>query len=113
VGPLAPTRDFIDVRDVAAALVTIAERAAPGSVVNVASGVGVSVRDVLRELVRIANVEVTLIERRDTLAGVSRCVADITRLKQLGFRPAYSIEQSLRDLVEWYQQLETAGQRHI
>jgi GDP-4-dehydro-6-deoxy-D-mannose reductase len=113
MGPLEPTRDFIDVRDVAAALVTIAERAAPGSVINVASGLEVSVRDLLRALVRIANVEVTLIERGDTVAGVSRCVADVARLRQLGFHSAYPLEQSLRDLVEWYQQLATGLQRHV
>jgi NDP-hexose 4-ketoreductase len=103
VGPLAPTRDFIDVRDVAVALATIAQRAEPRSVLNVASGVEISVRDVLRDLVRIANVEVTLTERADIRAGVSRCVADVTRLKALGFRAAYPLEQSLRDLVEWYE----------
>lgn len=104
VGPLAPTRDFIDVRDVAAALRLAADRAAPGSVVNVASGVEVSVGDVLGALVRIANVEVRIVERGEVAAGVARSVADVGRLRQLGFEPAYPLEQSLRDLLEWYRQ---------
>ncbi|MGE5049173.1 MAG: NAD-dependent epimerase/dehydratase family protein [Deltaproteobacteria bacterium] len=104
VGPLAPTRDFIDVRDVAAALRLVADRAAPGSAVNVASGVEVSIRDVLGALVRIANVEVRLVEQGEVAAGVARCVADVNRLRQLGFESMYRLEQSLRDLLEWYRQ---------
>jgi nucleoside-diphosphate-sugar epimerase len=106
VGPLGPTRDFIDVRDVAAALLVAAERAEPGSAINVASGLEISVRDVLSAMVRAANVEVRILEQGEVPAGVSRSVADVTRLQQLGFVPAYGIEQSLRDLIEWYRQLD-------
>jgi GDP-4-dehydro-6-deoxy-D-mannose reductase len=111
VGPLTPTRDFIDVRDVAAALRLAADRAAPGSVVNVASGLEVSIGDVVSTLLRIANVEVRIIERSDVAAGVARSVAEVTRLRQLGFEPAYGMEQSLRDLIEWYRQLNAPPPR--
>ena len=106
VGPLGPTRDFIDVRDVAAALLVAADRGEPGSAINVASGLEVSIREVLSAMVRAANVEVSLVEQGEVAAGVSRSVADVTRLRQLGFQPAYGMEQSLRDLMEWYRQLD-------
>ncbi len=115
-GPLGPTRDFIDVRDVAAALLLAAERAEPGSAFNVASGVEISVRDVLSAMVRAANVEVRILEQGEIAAGVSRSVADVTRLQRLGFVRAYGIEQSLRDLLEWYRQLDappSADQRGV
>jgi nucleoside-diphosphate-sugar epimerase len=116
VGPLAPTRDFIDVRDVAAALALAADRAEPRSALNVASGVEVSVRDVLSAIVRAANVEVRIVEQGDVAAGVSRSVADVTRLQRLGFVAVYPIDQSLRDLFHWYQQLDApppADQRGV
>ena len=106
VGPLRPTRDFIDVRDVGAALLLAADRAAPGTTVNVASGVEISVGEVLSTLVRLANVEVRVVERDDVAPGVPRSVADVTRLRQLGFQPLHGIERSLRDLVEWYRDLD-------
>ena len=109
VGPLSPTRDFIDVRDVAAALLFAADRAAPGSIVNVASGVETSVGEVLSALVRAANVEIAIVERGGVAAGVGRSVADVSRLRQLGFQPAFSIEQSLGDLVDWYRQVDAPG----
>lgn len=111
VGPLGPTRDFVDVRDVAAALLLLADRGDPGSAVNVASGLEVSIREVLSELVRAANVEVRIVEQRDVAAGVLRSVADVTRLRQLGFQPVYGMQQSLRDLVEWYRQLDAPPPR--
>jgi nucleoside-diphosphate-sugar epimerase len=102
VGPLGPTRDFIDVRDAAAALRLAADRAAPAAAINVASGVEISIRDLLSMLVRVANVEVEVVERGEVAPGVARCIADVTRLRQLGFAPRYLLEQSLRDLLESY-----------
>jgi nucleoside-diphosphate-sugar epimerase len=106
VGPLAPTRDFVDVRDVAAALRLAADRAAPGSILNVASGVETSVGEVLSALVRAANVEIAIVERGGVAAGVDRNVADISRLRQLGFQPAHRVEQSLGDLLDWYRRAD-------
>jgi nucleoside-diphosphate-sugar epimerase len=97
-GPLSPTRDFLDVRDVAAALIVLSQRASSGNVVNVASGNETSIGEVLSQLVQAANREVTIVEQTDLSPGVSRSVADVTRLRALGFKPAYSLEQSLADL---------------
>jgi nucleoside-diphosphate-sugar epimerase len=102
VGPLAPTRDFVDVRDVAAALIVLANRAPPGAVVNVASGVEVAIREVVSALVRAAGVEAHVVEGPGVAAGVLRSVADVTRLRQLGFRGAYSLDHSLRTVFESY-----------
>ena len=32
---------------------------------------------------------------------IRHCYADITRLSRLGFRPLVTLEQGLRELVEW------------
>jgi nucleoside-diphosphate-sugar epimerase len=105
VGPLEPTRDFVDVRDIAAALLLLSERAPAGAVVNVGSGLEVSIGEVLSLLVRVAKVEVRIVGREDVPAGVARSVADIARLRLLGFQPAYRLERSLRDSLEWWRQL--------
>jgi GDP-4-dehydro-6-deoxy-D-mannose reductase len=44
------TRDYLHVEDVAAAYIALTERGRPGEVYNVCSGVGISVRDLARDV---------------------------------------------------------------
>jgi nucleoside-diphosphate-sugar epimerase len=54
VGDLSPTRDFLDVRDVAAALSLLARRGEPGVAYNVASGLEIAMSQVLDVALEIA-----------------------------------------------------------
>ena len=105
VGPLDPTRDFIDVRDVASALWLLAQAREPRGTYNVASGRETAIHAVLSELLRIAGLEgrARISQRSGHPGGVTRQVADISRLSQLGFRPQHSIAESLCDLFRYYQ----------
>jgi GDP-4-dehydro-6-deoxy-D-mannose reductase len=106
VGPLDPTRDFIDVRDVAAALLVLADRGERGGTYNVASGRETSIRAVLAELLGICGSEgVAIVARSDHPSGVQRHFADVSRLAALGFRPEYSLKASLGDLAAYYRGL--------
>ena len=108
VGPLGATRDFIDARDVAAALLLLAQRGEHGGTYNVASGRETTIHSILSELVRISGLgaEVSIAQEDDRPAGVTRHVADVSRLERLGFVPRYSIGESLRDLLCYYQGLQ-------
>jgi GDP-4-dehydro-6-deoxy-D-mannose reductase len=97
VGPTDTTRDFIDVRDVASALFLLAERGRAGETYNVAGGRETSIQAVLSELIRIYGATVEIVRRDGVPAGVHRHVADIARLRQLGFTPSFSLADSLRD----------------
>lgn len=111
VGALEPTRDFLDVRDVASALLLLAERGDRGGIYNVASGREVSIEHALGELLRISGLsgEVRLVRQAGRPAGVLRHVADVTRLARLGFSPAISFERSLLDLYRSCQEDGEAG----
>jgi nucleoside-diphosphate-sugar epimerase len=98
---LEARRDFIDVRDVAKALITLAERGQAGSVYHVGTGQSRSVGDGLHELIRLSGLSVRIDEtmappqRRgpaDSRADIRRLVADT------GWSPRVSWEQSLADL---------------
>ncbi len=104
VGPLDRTRDFIDARDVARALVLLAERGEPGAAYNVASGVETPAEEVLRAALRAAGLEeAARIDRRPGRAGDPlRHVADVRRLRALGFTPRHSLGASLADLHAYY-----------
>jgi len=61
--PLRAKRDYIDVRDVADAVVAAAARAQSGTVAAVGRGQAVAVRDLVEALVRISAVPARIVER--------------------------------------------------
>ncbi len=104
VGDLSPTRDFVDVRDVAAALVLLAERGIEPGAYNVASGVETSIRTLLDTTVRAARAGAAL-ELRATYrraADIPRHVADLTKLRALGYEPAFGLADGVAELVRFY-----------
>jgi len=100
VGSLGATRDLIDVRDVARALLVIADRAAPGAIINVGRGVEEPVRGHVARLVALARVPARAAEPPAVSPPApARHVADVARLAALGFVPAVSLDESARDLL--------------
>ena len=106
VGALDPRRDFLDVRDVCAAYaacLTRSDALAPGTILNIASGVPRRIGDVLNALLELAGVSAS-IETGATLlraaeipvaAGDARAARDA-----LGWAPAIAWEQTLRDVLD-------------
>lgn len=104
VGQLSTTRDFIDVRDVADALLLLCARAGPDCVYNVASGAETAIRTVVDLLVQCSGFTgVCHSSAAHTRASdVPRHCGDIAALRDLGFRPRVSLAQSLADLLHYY-----------
>lgn len=101
-GSLTATRDFLDVRDAAAALVSLAS-AAPTGTFNVCSGVGVPVSrclDVLRAASRVP-LDVQTDETRSRPDDIPVQVGDPSALQRsLPWRPGVSFDQSLHDTLQ-------------
>lgn len=90
------TRDFMDVRDVARALVILAEHAEE-AVYNVGSGVGVSVGEVARAIGGLTGREVEFLDESQAAA---HSTADSSRLRGLGWSPGFDICDTLREQVQ-------------
>lgn len=102
VGNLEPTRDFLDVRDVAAAYVAIIARGAAGEVYNVASGTGVTLRELFERLAAMVGVDAIPEPDPEFMrpADIPYLVGDASKLRTAtGWTPTYPLEQTLRDLV--------------
>ncbi|MFD7506315.1 NAD-dependent epimerase/dehydratase family protein [Streptomyces sp. NPDC059850] len=106
LGPLNAERDFVDVRDVADAVlaVTRAPRAdVSGRVINIGSGVAVSAARVAERLIELSDLPVRLVERART--GTSRSdvdcqMLDVSRARQLlGWVPRRNLDASLTGLL--------------
>jgi NDP-hexose 4-ketoreductase len=103
LGPLDAVRDFVDARDVAAAV--LAAAAAPGlphAVLNVGSGIGVLARTLVKELIAISGYAGPV---HEDLPGPARSSdvpwnqADIALARQdLGWRPRHDLAASVADL---------------
>jgi nucleoside-diphosphate-sugar epimerase len=103
--------DFMHVDDAGRALVALLESEVTGAV-NVASGVAVSVREVVAtigELTgRLDHVDFGAIESR--LDEPSRIVADVGRLRdEVAFKPAVSLRDGLAATVEWWRERLARG----
>lgn len=107
VGNLASARDFLDVRDVVAAYVGLAERGEPGEIYNIASGQATSIESILDTVLKLAKrpirVEVSA-EKYRPLVGQPLVGSSEKLQKLLGWQPKYSLEQTIADTVEFWRQ---------
>ena len=110
VGDLEARRDFIDARDVAGALASLASRGTPGRVYHVGTGRSRRVGDGLDRLIELSGraVSVEVDSDRGRSRGPVDSRADIGRIAaETGWSPRIGWDESLRDL--WDDALRRAG----
>lgn len=105
VGNLEATRDFLDVRDAVGAYRSLIVAGEPGEIYNVASGIEVSVRGLLDELVARSTADQTVVvdEHRFRPNDLPRMFGSIDRLRDAtGWAPSRTLGETLEDLLtEW------------
>jgi GDP-4-dehydro-6-deoxy-D-mannose reductase len=104
LGNRAATRDFVDVRDGARALLKLSRCRLSGTF-NLCSGAGTTIGELSEELARQAGIPVRLCEKADLKRPVDppALVGDPCRLREaIGFVPETPLARSLADLLdEW------------
>ena len=100
-GDGSPLRDFINARDVAAAMVFCVKNQVTEPV-NVGNGKGISIRELVETIVD--NVPHALEIEWDTSKpmGDKARVADTSRIKGFGFHPEVRLEAGIKETIEWY-----------
>jgi GDP-4-dehydro-6-deoxy-D-mannose reductase len=100
VGNLAARRDFVHVDDAAIAYRLLAERGEAGAVYNLASGEATAISAVLACLLRVAAVEVAIVEDPERMrpADLPLLQGDASRLRAMGWRPQRTVEEAVREL---------------
>ena len=107
VGQLTGQRDFTDVRDVVRAYHQIMREAQPADVFNIASGISRPVGDLLECLIRLSSRAIEVVQdpslmRRNDPLHVQ--VSPAKLMSRTGWRPQYPLENSLRDILEYWRQ---------
>jgi dTDP-L-rhamnose 4-epimerase len=98
------SRDFIHVSDIAKALMLALEvERATGQAINLGTGRPSTVLEIAQALAAGLNADVEPILNGQYRAGdIRHCVADPSRARELlGFEPATTLEQGMRDLLAW------------
>lgn len=107
VGNLQTERDFLDVRDVVQAYVSLIQHSGgltPGSFYNISSGAAVSMNEVLQALIKISglDVEVSTDPMRQRKSDIPRLVGDSSRLRRdTDWRPSIPLVRTLTDTYSY------------
>lgn len=102
-GSLAARRDYVDVRDVARALVLLAKKGRKGQIYNVCAGRSHTIGTLLKKMANHYPKQIK-IESGGTRAGDPMRLAGSWRkiAHETGWRPKISIDQSLSDTLDWH-----------
>ncbi|OWP48626.1 GDP-mannose 4,6-dehydratase [Pseudomonas nitroreducens] len=103
VGDIDVTRDFLDVRDVLAAYFDLLEKGQSGEVYNVCSGREYRVRDLIEQMASLVAAELEIRQDQQRLRRAEQrrvCGSPAKLQEQTGWRPAYAMEQTLRDVLD-------------
>lgn len=96
------TRDFVDVRDVAAANAAAAENPAASGTFNVGTGTAISINQLAEILHRVAGEDFDVVHSPSRPGDVRHCTADVTRMREvLRVSPDTEIAEGLRRYYSW------------
>ncbi|AEC51261.1 UDP-glucose 4-epimerase [Pyrococcus sp. NA2] len=97
------TRDFIFVKDVVDANLLVAKKErANGEVFNVATGRETMIIDLALKVIELSSSPSQIIFYPPRPGDIKRSVADIGKIRKLGFKPKYSLEEGLKETFSWF-----------
>jgi len=105
VGNLDSVRDFTDVRDMVRAYWLAVNRATPGEVYNIASGHGITIRDMLQKILDRSKVEVRVEVDPARLrpSDVEVLLGDATKFRAAtGWEPRIPLDQTIGDTLDYW-----------
>ena len=96
-------REWIYVLDHCRAIEFVLDRGAPGEVYNIGSGVEKTNLEITDALLRLLGRDESAVEHVDDRKGHDfRYAIDCSKLRALGWTPAFGFEEALAETVEWY-----------
>ena len=96
-------RDFLFTRDAAKGLMLAMEKYACGIPVNLGSGLGYSVREIVDAILAATGLNPEIVWDTSKPSGEKYRVADMSRAKAvLGFEPETSLRDGIAETVRWY-----------
>lgn len=98
-------RDFLHCRDAARGVLLALEKSANGLPINLGSGVGHSIREIVDAVLEAAGERPKVVWDDTKATGEKFRVADIARAREkLGFNPEVGLKQGIAETVKWYRE---------
>jgi nucleoside-diphosphate-sugar epimerase len=96
------TRDFVDVKDVAAANVAAAENPKVSGSFNIGTGTAISINQLAEVLREVTGEAFDVVHGPPRPGDVRHCTADVTRMREvLGVSPRTEIAETLKTYYSW------------
>ena len=95
------TRDFIFVKDVALANELVISKG-DGMTFNVASGSAASIKELADKIIDLTGSKSNIVHREPRKGDIKHSLADISKIKNIGFKPGFDIEKGLGETVDWF-----------
>jgi GDP-L-fucose synthase len=109
-GSGAPVRDFIYVDDAAEAALLAFERYDGAEVINISSGVEVSIRELAGLIAGLIGYRGRIAWDRSRPDGQANKVYDVTRMRRLlGYEPRTTLREGLAKTIAWFRDNSPAG----
>lgn len=102
-GDGSPIRDFIHAEDVARGMLLMAKKK-PEQPINLGSGIGVSIKSLVKTIIGCLDHKPNIVWDTNKPSGDLKRLMDTSRAQALGFKPQISLEQGIRETIEWYRE---------
>lgn len=97
------TRDFIYVKDTAKGIVGVAKYAKSGDVVNIGSGIEITVMKMLLKICKMMGYTGKFDYQKQRPADVSKLCCDSSKARKIfGFNPEVDLDDGLRETIQYY-----------
>jgi len=93
-------RDFLHAKDAARGILHMM-KANPSEPVNIGSGVGVSIKDLVSVILSCTGMNPNIVWDTSKPLGDAMRILDVTRATNLGWEPEISLEEGIKDTCEW------------
>ncbi len=108
-----PRREFLHVDDLAEAAVFLMLRYDSADIINVGVGEDISIRELAELVCRVVGYRGQLVFDASKPDGTPRKLLDVSRLRNLGWRPRINLEEGIARAYQWYLEPEQAAQHSI
>ena len=102
-GSGTPLRDFMHVDDLSEAVIFCSEKFNENEHINIGSGQEISINNLAVLISNIVGFTGKIEWDESKLDGTPRKVLDVSKLEAYGWTPKISLENGIRDTVNWYQ----------
>jgi GDP-L-fucose synthase len=95
-------REFLHVDDFAKAVRVAANNYNSEAPLNIGSSVEITIKDLAGKVAEITGYKGEIVWDQQKLDGTPRKLLDSSRIRGLGWRPEISLDQGIREVVQWY-----------